>query len=156
MILYSKSNNTYYFIDYYPDKLHKPNEDQKFQALLSKYADLQAVGLHRWASALIGGKILPKDCKEFYYGKVVLTNTVKDTQFINKLFTLYTLITYDTELDRFISTGLQQPTMEDLETIGRMLSSTDNSVVGMGLKLLSNYDISTSTCSVGILIAQNW
>lgn len=66
------------------------------------------------------------------------------------------LITYDTELDRFISTGLQQPTMEDLETIGRMLSSTDNSVVGMGLKLLSNYDISTSICSVGILIAQNW
>ena len=66
------------------------------------------------------------------------------------------LITYDTELDRFISAALQQPTMEDLETMARMFSSTDNSIVGMGLKLLSNYDISTSICSVGILIAQNW
>lgn len=156
LILYSRRNDTYYFIDYYPDKLRKSSEDQKFQALLSKYADLQTVGLHRWASALIRGNILPTDCKEVYYGKVILTNTTNDIQFINNLFTQYMLITYDTELDRFISTALQQPTMEDLETIGRMLSSTDNSVVGMGLKLLSNYDISTSVCSVGILIAQNW
>lgn len=156
LILYSRKNDTYYFIDYYPDKLRKSSEDQKFQALLSKYADLQSVGLHRWASALIGGNILPTDCKEIYYGKVILTGTTNNIQFINNLFTQYMLITYDTELDRFISATLQQPTMEDLETIGRMLSSTDNSVVGMGLKLLSNYDISTSICSVGTLIAQNW
>lgn len=156
LILYSVSENTYYFIDYYPDKLLRQNEDQKFQALVSKYADLQATGLRRWTSALLGNKVLPSDCKEFYYGKVVLIDTTDNTQFIDNLFTKYMLLTYDTELDRFISTGLQQPTTEDLETMGRMFSSTDNSVVGMGLKLLSNYDISTSICSIGILVAQNW
>lgn len=156
LILYSVSENAYYFIDYYPDKLLNKKEDPKFQALISKYADLQTTGLRRWISALLGNKILPADCKEFYYGKVVLADTTNDIQFIDNLFTKYMLLTYDTELDRFISIGLQQPTIEDIETMGRMFSSTDNSVVGMGLKLLSNYDVSTSICAIGVLIAQNW
>ena len=37
-----------------------------------------------------------------------------------------------------------------------MLESQDPTVVGMGIKLLSGYNIPDSTCSVGILLMSNW
>lgn len=156
LILYSTTENCYYLIDYCPDKLINRAEDPKFQSLFSKYADIKEVGLRRWSSALINSKVLPSDCKEFYSGKVVLTHTDEETQFINNLFTKYMLLTYDTELDRFIANGLQKPTDEDLQTLQRIFASTDNSVVDMGLKLLSNYDLSSHVCSVGIILANSW
>lgn len=111
--------------------------------------------LHSWASALKNSGILPLDCTIVYYGEIILMNEVEVTHITN-LYSKYMLITYDTELDKFVSNLLQQPNQEDIETIDRMLSSTDESVVGMGIKLLSNYDLSHSICTVGMMIMQHW
>lgn len=99
--------------------------------------------------------MLPSDCYIFYFGEIILT-TEKENQFINNIYSTYMKITYDTDLDSFINIALQKPGQEELDTINRMLSSTDESVVGMGLKLLTNYDLSESICSIGIIIANNW
>lgn len=156
IIMFSEKANCYYYFDYYPYHLNNKHFTASLHNFIDKAAEPKTIGVRKWISALINSNIIPSDCTEFYNGNVILLKTNNEIEFINNLYNKYMLITYDTDLDRFISAGLQQPTMEDLETIGRMLSSTDNSVVGMGLKLLSNYDISTSICSVGILIAQNW
>lgn len=98
---------------------------------------------------------MPKDCSVFYFGPVILTNT-ENTIFIKNLYSNYMKLIYDTELDKFINNGLQKPTDEDLDTLNRMIASTDESIVGMGLKLLSNYDLQDYVCAIGIMLAQNW
>lgn len=155
LILYSAQNNCYYLIDYYPIKLYDSKEWKLLNKYITQYSKDNTSGLHSWASALINGQILPSDCVIFYFGKMILTDD-KQTEFLDNLYSKYMKITYDTELDRFINIGLQKPEKEDLETINNMLASSDESVVGMGLKLLTNYNLGASACSIGIIIAQNW
>lgn len=65
-------------------------------------------------------------------------------------------IIYDTELDKFVSNNLSNLTEDDLKSLSGMLGSQDPTVVGMGIKLLSGYNIPDSVCSVGILLMSNW
>ena len=65
-------------------------------------------------------------------------------------------IIYDTDLDKFVSNNLSNLTEDDLKSLSGMLGSQDPTVVGMGIKLLSGYNIPDSVCSVGILLMSNW
>ena len=65
-------------------------------------------------------------------------------------------IIYDTELDKFICEGLMPITEDDINTLHNMLSSNDNSVVGLGLKLLSSYDITSDPLSIVLLLHKYW
>lgn len=155
IVLHSISYDCYYLIDYYPEWLRDTQEWATLQRYIVQYSSDATSKLHSWASALKNSGILPLDCTIVYYGEIILMNEVEVTHITN-LYSKYMLITYDTELDKFVSNLLQQPNQEDIETISRMLSSTDESVVGMGIKLLSNYDLSHSICAVGIMIIQHW
>lgn len=155
LVLFSATNNCYYFIDFLIDYLHNFDQTKKFKILLNNYLGDQILNINTWGQVLINSGILPNDSKKIYYGKVVLLNR-DDTEFINNLSTKYMLLTYDTELDKLISNNLQSPTNEDIDTLDKMLSSTDSSIISMGLKLLSNYNLSNFKGSIGIIIANNW
>lgn len=65
-------------------------------------------------------------------------------------------IIYDTELDKFICEGLMPVTEDDINTLHNMFSSNDNSVVGLGLKLLSSYDITSDPLSIVLLLHKHY
>lgn len=155
LVFYSPTSRCYYFVDYYPNGLGSNAETKQLAGFIQQYSTDNTTNLHSWASALINKGIMPKDCSIFYFGPVILTNT-KNTVFIKNLYSNYMKLIYDTELDKFINNGLQKPTDEDLDTLNRMIASTDESVVGMGLKLLSNYDLQDYVCTISIMLAQNW
>lgn len=155
LVLYSNAQNTYYLVDYYPEKLSNKTNWKTLNTLINQNGTDNTSKLHFWASALINANVLPNDCTIYYYGNIILLDNEK-FNFLDNLYNKYMLITYDTELDRFINNALQKPGQEELDTINRMLASSDNSVVGMGLKLLNSYDLSDSICSIGIILANNW
>lgn len=156
LVLYSSTESCYYIIDYEPNLLPNSQYNTIFQTILSQVVNNKLTGLTRYASGLINSGILPSDTQVYYSGKVILLKNNSEITFINNLLNKYMIVTYDTELDKFISTSLQKPTSEDLESLGKMLSSSDESVVGMGIKLLSTFDINQSVCSIGMLIAENY
>lgn len=155
LILYSNAQNTYYLVDYYPEKLSNKTNWKTLNTLINQNGTDNTSKLHFWASALVNANVLPSDCTIYYYGNIILLDNEK-FNFLDNLYNKYMQITYDTELDKFINDTLQKPGQEELDTINRMLASSDNSVVGMGLKLLSSYDLSNSVCSIGMILANNW
>lgn len=163
IIMYSKKADCYYFLDYYPFCLANSDVRDNLDTWIIKNSSFKESNksasynnLMRWCSSLINAKVLPNDCVEFYNGNVVLLKNDAEIAFINNLYNRYMKITYDTELDRFINNGIEKTTDEDLDTIKRMISSDDETVVGMGLKLLSNYDITSSICSIGYILGENY
>lgn len=162
IIMYSKKANCYYFFDYYPFIMAFDAARDNLDIWITKNSSFKESNksesynnLMRWCSSLINAKVLPDDCVEFYNGSVVLLKNDIEIAFVNNLYNRYMKITYDTELDRFINNGIEKMTDEDLDTIKRMISSKDKTVVGMGLKLLSNYDITSSICSLGRILCEN-
>ena len=152
MVLYSKKENCYYFLDYIPNKLPNAKEDLEFQHLLSSTASPGTTGLHRWASALINYGILPKDCELLYYGKVVLLDSKELVNTVTSIFTKYNQITLDTELESFVTSNLKTLTKEDLDSIDKMLSSKDFATVDVGLNLLLSYNVQPSACSLALIL----
>lgn len=148
MVLYSKKENCYYFLDYIPNKLPNAKEDLEFQHLLSSTASPGTTGLHRWASALINYGILPKDCELLYYGKVVLLDSKELVNTVTSIFTKYNQITLDTELESFVTSNLKTLTKEDLDSIDKMLGSRDLATIDVGLSLLLSYNIRPLACSL--------
>lgn len=153
-VFYSTKENTYYVIgsaysgrnaqfqqqrDAIDILLHKQNYTNTTQDLVR---------------ILINVGMLPSDTKFVYNGKY-LELSQSTYEFVNNLINKYMLITYDTELDKFVSQNGQPLTLEDLSTLDKMLSSSDPSVVSMGMKLLTNYDLSKHTCAVTVLIYNN-
>lgn len=156
LILYSKTEDCYYFVDYYPDMTYTKAYQNHFKLLLKPFLEYEDLDLASWAEVLIKCGVLPSDCAHFYYGSVVLTYNDEQTAFLNNLYTVYNNIILDTELDRLVSNNLQPITDDVLQTLSTMLSSNDPSTVDMGLKMLSGYDLRSHKCSVSTLLLYNW
>ena len=152
MVLYSRKEDCYYFLDYIPDKLPNAKEDLEFQRLLSSTASPGTTGLHRWASALINYGILPKDSELFYHGKVVMLDSKDLVNTVTSIFTEYNQITLDTELESFVVSNLKTLTKEDLDSIDKMLGSKDFATVDVGLNLLLSYNVQPSACSLSFIL----
>lgn len=121
LILYSVSENCYYFIDYIIDNIENPDKSSRFNTLCNKYRDPNLNGLYSWASVLINGSILPNDCKQVYYGRVILLS------------------------------NLREVTEDDIISLGNLISSNDPDNVNLGIKLLSSYNINEYPCSRSII-----
>lgn len=152
-VYYSKSQNQYFFLDYYVNNVIDKSRI-KFEQIVKSHIGHNMKNITDFADFLIQIKIIPADSNLFYKGPVYLLDE-KNVTYFNNIINNYMLLTYYTELDKFVNINLQKPNSEDLETLHHMLSSTDDSVIGMGLKLLSNYDITSSACSIGTLLIQN-
>lgn len=126
LILYSVSENCYYFIDYIIDNIENPDKSSRFNTLCNKYRDPNLNGLYSWASVLINGSILPNDCKQVYYGRVILLS------------------------------NLREVTEDDIISLGNLISSNDPDNVNLGIKLLSSYNINEYPCSISIYLLYNW
>ena len=71
----------------------------------------------------------------------------------NILLGNYTKIIFDSELDALINSSLDVLSEEDVESICDMLDSTDSSVQGVGLKMLTSFDISKTPLAVRLMLA---
>lgn len=156
LILYSVSENCYYFIDYIIDNIKNPDKSVKFNALCNKYKDPNLNGLHSWASVLINGSILPNDCKQVYYGRVILLSNLREVTFVENLLTRYSNIIYDSDLEKLVSNKQLKVTEDDIISLGNLISSNDPDNVNLGIKLLSSYNINEYPCSISIYLLYNW
>lgn len=109
----------------------------------------------RILSILVDKGILPNDTSIYYEGPVI-TLSKSQYDYIYNIQNTYMKITYDTELDQFINQKLQELTPTEATEINKMLKSSDETIVGMGMKLLSNYDLNRSKCTIGLLLLENW
>lgn len=153
-ILYSKIKNCYYLIDFYPDELTDGTLTKEFNTLIDTYKTPGLSRQQEWVSVLINSEIIPNDVIIFYQGELVLLNN-EEILFLNNVDS-YQNITYLEEFDRYISSLQPIPTPEDLISLDNMLKSHDKSVVELGIKLLSTYNIRESLCSLGRILIENW
>lgn len=153
LVGFSKSSNSYYFINETDYSYSNSTLEVFYKQKLSQFPNLDPQ--NSLLSALIADKILPIDTIPYYQGKIIVLKN-NGYEYVNNIINNYTKITYDTELDKFINTNLQKLTSSDIKEIDKMLKSSDDTVVGMGMKLLSNFDIDSSRCTLAILILNNW
>ena len=156
LILYSSSKNCYYFIDYIIDKILDPNKSSYFNSVFNKYKDPNLEGLYGWASMLINGSVLPNDCKQIYYGSVVLLSNIKEVEFIENLQTKYSDIMYDSDLNEIVANNQLELTEDSVVSLGKMILSTNLDDVTLGIKLLSSYNIKKYPCIISIYLLHNW
>lgn len=156
LILYSSSKNCYYFIDYIIDKILDPNKSSYFNSVFNKYKDPNLEGLYGWASMLINGSVLPNDCKQIYYGSVVLLSNIKEVEFIENLQTKYSDIIYDSDLNEIVANNQLELTEDSVVSLGKMILSTNLDDITLGIKLLSSYNIKKYQCIISIYLLHNW
>lgn len=156
LILYSSSKNCYYFIDYIIDKILDPNKSSYFNSVFNKYKDPNLEGLYGWASMLINGSVLPNDCKQIYYGSVVLLSNIKEVEFIENLQTKYSDIMYDSDLNEIVANNQLELTEDSVVSLGKMILSTNLYDITLGIKLLSLYNIKKYQCIISIYLLHNW
>lgn len=156
LILYSSSKNCYYFIDYIIDKILDPDKSSYFNSVFNKYKDPNLERLYGWASMLINGSVLPNDCKQIYYGSVVLLSNIKEVEFIENLQTKYSDIMYDSDLNEIVANNQLELTEDSVVSLGKMILSTNLDDVTLGIKLLSSYNIKKYPCIISIYILHNW
>lgn len=154
-LVYSPSEDIYYYIssirDAYYDTCHK-SSIANFCQCYKKYSSSS----HRTElyDILKYTQILPNDA--FVLQDEIYLLNEKDYKYIDNIINNYMQIIYDTELDKFICDGLLPIEEDDINTLYSMLSSNDSSVVGMGLKLLSSYDINSDPMAIVILLNKYW
>lgn len=153
LVGFSKSSNSYYFINETDYSYSNSTLEAFYKQKLSQFSNLDPQ--NSLLSALIADKILPIDTIPYYQGKIIVLKN-NEYEYVNNIINNYTQITYDTELDKFINTNLQKLTSSEIKEIDKMLKSPDDTVVGMGMKLLSNFDIDSSRCILAILILNHW
>lgn len=95
-----------------------------------------------------------KEVDLIYEGLVMLLDN-KETKLIKRLND-YMQITYDIELDQFIGNNLQKIDKDSITQLNKMFQSSDATIIGMGMKLLSNYNILDNACAIGSLIIDNY
>lgn len=156
LILYSSSKNCYYFIDYIIDNISGPNKSSYFNFVFNKYKDPNLEGLYGWASILINGSVLPNDCKQIYYGSVVLLSNIKEVEFIENLQTKYSDIIYDSDLNKIVASNQLELTEDSVVSLGKMILSTNLDDVTLGIKLLSSYNIKKYPCIISSYLLHNW
>lgn len=155
-ILYSKSENAYYLIDHCPNTCHNTGNTKDLQKYITRACTPGTVGIDKFLSAVMNEHIIPSDCTLFYQGKISFLGDQKSFEQIDNILNNYMKIIYDTDLDTFINSNLQSITDEELKSLSSMLQSSDQTTVGMGIKLISSYNIVDAACSIGILISSSW
>lgn len=98
--------------------------------------------------------IIPDD--SFVLPDDVWLLTEQDYKYIDNITNKYMQLIYDTELDKFICEGLMPVTEDDINTLHNMFSSNDSGVVGLGIKLLSSYDITSDPLSIVLLLHKHY
>lgn len=152
LIAYALSTNTYYIITSMSDMGYKAVRD----FLSTELSIIPGVNnQHKLLNKLIAINKLPSDTIVYYEGRMIYLSD-SQTEFINNIQNVYMKITYDTELDAFINANLEALKGDEAKEIDKMLKSTDKTVVGVGMKLLSNYDANAYQCTLAILIISNW
>lgn len=150
-LAYSPSEDVYYYFN----QVRNPHYDSglpknivNFNQIYKKYSSTgHQTELYEILKRL---SIIPDD--SFVLPEDVWLLTEQDYKYIDNITNNYMQIIYDTELDKFICEGLMPVTEDDINTLHNMFSSNDNSVVGLGLKLLSSYDITSDPLSIVLLL----
>lgn len=150
-LAYSPKSDTYYLFNWKP---HDPYYQSAQKTFYNICCNLAPESEHHLFDVLKAAKMLPNDA-------YILPDTVdlldnKNYDFYDKCINKYMRITYDTDLDKFISEGLMKLQEEDLATLNTMLASRDEAVRGMGMKLLSSYDVGSAPCAIAIMLKKNW
>lgn len=154
-LVYSPSEDTYYYMS----NIRNPDYDrsynkriEKFNTYYKKYSSTK----HQTElyDILKYTQIIPNDA--FVLQDEIYLLNERDYKYIDNIINNYMQIIYDTELDKFICDGLLPIGEDDINTLYSMLSSTDKSVVGIGLKLLSSYDINSDPMAIVILLNKYW
>lgn len=154
-LVYSPSEDSYYYMNvvrnsfydtYYNKSLSKFNQIYKQYSSTGHQTELYEI--------LKTLSIIPSD--SFVLPEKVWLLTEQDYKYIDNITNNYMQIIYDTELDKFICEDLMPVTEDDINTLHNMLSSNDNSVVGLGLKLLSSYDITSDPLSIVLLLHKHY
>lgn len=96
----------------------------------------------------------PDDCKFVYRGIVHEINAEKFTS-INLIRSTDKKVILDSVFNNKITKTLQNPTYEDINTIGELLQSSDIATVELGMKLLQNYNVIDKACSIGFMLLKN-
>lgn len=158
VVMYSAKKDMYYLI--WDTETPKWNSmcmrDRTYNKFLQNNGFTTATyTLAQYVSDLAQWNIIPQDCKQVYVGTITaIPNNLYTT--IENICNTYMQVIYDTELDAFISQTLKIMDAEDIKTLTTMLSSKDESVVAMGIKLLATYNIQERICTTGTIIISNW
>lgn len=155
-ILHSKSADAYYLIDHCPNSCYYSSDTKLLQKFIENGSTPGTVGIDKFLSALMNEGILPADCTVFYYGQISFLKDQETFERVDNILNNYMKVIYDTDLDKFINSNLQSITKDELESLSTMLQSSDPTVVGMGIKLISSYNIIDAACSIGILLSSFW
>lgn len=154
-LAYSPSEDVYYYFS----AVRYPRRDNgwlkavsQFNQIYKKYSSTgHQTELYEILKRL---SIIPND--SFVLPEDVWLLTEQDYKYIDNITNKYMQIIYDTELDKFICEGLMPVTEDDINTLHNMFSSNDNSVVGLGIKLLSSYDITSDPLSIVLLLHKHY
>lgn len=156
IIGYSKSSNCYIYLDLLPARMRFTSDYSIFSQLLTKENKGVPVTtkLELW-NVLVNYGTIPKDTQITHNGQIVLLSE-KEASTVECIENKYMKIIYDTDLDQVINSGSPIPSEEDFKSLNGMLSSTDEAVVGMGLKLLNSYNIQERLGTTTVLLFNNW
>lgn len=154
-LVYSPSEDIYYYFNNVRKSSFDngwPKSVSQFNQIYKKYSSTgHQTELYEILKRL---SIIPND--SFVLPEDVWLLTDQDYKYIDNITNKYMQIIYDTELDKFICEGLMPVTEDDINTLHNMFSSNDNSVVGLGLKLLSSYDITSDPLSIVLLLHKHY
>lgn len=154
-LVYSPSEDVYYYFSHVRDPYYDSGYSKSivhFNQIYKKYSSTgHQTELYEILKRL---SIIPHD--SFVLPENVWLLTEQDYKYIDNITNKYMQIIYDTELDKFICDGLMPVTEDDIITLHNMFSSNDNSVVGLGLKLLSSYDITSDPLSIVLLLHKHY
>lgn len=154
-LAYSPSEDTYYYMS----NVRNPGYDRSYNKTMENfntcYKKYSSTGHQTELYDILKyTQIIPNDA--FVLQDEIYLLNEKDYKYIDNIINNYMQIIYDTELDKFICDGLLPIGEDDINTLYSMLSSTDKSVVCMGLKLLSSYDINSDPIAIVILLNKYW
>ena len=154
-LVYSSSEDVYYYFNMIRCPIRDngwPKAISQFNQIYKKYSSTgHQTELYEILKRL---SIIPND--SFVLPEDVWLLTEQDYKYIDNITNNYMQIIYDTELDKFICEDLMPVTEDDINTLHNMFSSNDNSVVGLGLKLLSSYDITSDPLSIVLLLHKHY
>ena len=154
-LVYAPSEDVYYYFNIVRCPHHDngwPKTVSHFNQIYKKYSSTgHQTELYEILKRL---SIIPNDA--FVLPEDVWLLTEQDYKYIDSITNKYMQLIYDTELDKFICEGLMPVTEDDINTLHNMLSSNDNSVVGLGIKLLSSYDITSDPLSIVLLLYKHY
>ena len=103
--------------------------------------------------ALVKDHVVGKKAQVIYTGTILRTEgSVEKDLVYNVLEGIYPKLLSDVDLDGMVNTNCEKLDEETVLSIQDMLRSVDSSVVEMGLKLLTNYDVNQYKYTIFVLL----